>query len=88
MADWRKLSMAALLAEGKIDEAGCKVLKKELWEDGKIDDEEVKFLIELREAAQRKAKAKKEELTAAFNKLKPAFAIPPASRSRRRGDDR
>jgi uncharacterized tellurite resistance protein B-like protein len=69
MADWKKVALAAILADGKIDEAEVKVLKKELWADGKIDNEEVKFLIELRNTAQKKAKAKKEELTPAFNKL-------------------
>jgi len=69
MADWRKVAMAAILADGKIDEAEVKVLKKELWADGKIDDEEVRFLIDLRTVAQKKAKAKKEELTPAFEKL-------------------
>jgi uncharacterized tellurite resistance protein B-like protein len=69
MADWRKVAMAAILADGKVDEAEVKVLKKELWADGKIDEEEVKFLIELRGVAQKKAKAKKEELTAVFEKL-------------------
>jgi hypothetical protein len=69
MADWRKVAIAAILADGKIDETECKVLKKELYADGKIDMDEVKFLIELRNTAQKKAKAKKEELTPAFEKL-------------------
>jgi uncharacterized tellurite resistance protein B-like protein len=56
MADFRKLSIAALLADGKIDDAEVKVIKKELYADGKIDRKEVEFLIELRNAAQRKAK--------------------------------
>jgi hypothetical protein len=56
MADWRKLAMSALLADGKIDDTEVKVLRKALWADGKIDDDEVKFLIDLRNAAQKKAK--------------------------------
>jgi uncharacterized membrane protein YebE (DUF533 family) len=56
MADWRKVAIAALLADGVIDDAEVKVLKKELYADGKIDRKEVEFLIELRSAAQKKAK--------------------------------
>jgi len=67
MADWRKLAVAALLADGVIDETEVKVLRKELWADGKIDREEVEFLIELRNAAQKKAR--KEPLNPAFEKL-------------------
>lgn len=67
MADWRKVAMAAILADGKIDENEVKVLRKELWEDGQIDEEEVKFLIDLRNAAQKKAK--KEPMNPAFTKL-------------------
>jgi uncharacterized tellurite resistance protein B-like protein len=67
MADWRKLAVEAILADGKIDETEVKVLKKELWADGKIDRDEVKFLIELRNLAQKKAKG--EDLHPAFEKL-------------------
>jgi hypothetical protein len=67
MADWRKVAMAAILADGKIDEAEVKVLKKELYADGKIDKDEVLFLIELRSVAQKKAK--KEELLPVFEKF-------------------
>lgn len=69
MADWKKVAMAAILADGKIDETEVRVLKKALWADGKISDSEVQFLIELRTEAQKKAKAKKENLTPAFEKL-------------------
>ena len=61
MADWRKVALAAILSDGKIDENEVKVLKKELWADNKIDEEEVNFLVELRNQAQKKAKARKEE---------------------------
>jgi uncharacterized membrane protein YebE (DUF533 family) len=57
MADFRKLSIAALLADGKIDDAEVKVIKKELYADGQIDKKEVEFLIDLRNAAQKKAKS-------------------------------
>jgi hypothetical protein len=55
MANWRKVALAAILGDGVIDDGEVKMLKKELWEDGRIDSEEVKFLIELRNAAQKKA---------------------------------
>jgi hypothetical protein len=67
MPDWRKVAAAAILADNQIDENEIKILKKELKEeDGKIGDEGVKFLVELRNTAQKKLKAKKEELTPAF----------------------
>jgi hypothetical protein len=69
MANWRKVALAALLADGKIDENEVKVLRKELWADGKIDADEVKFLIELRNEAQKKAKASKAEVNAKFEAL-------------------
>jgi uncharacterized tellurite resistance protein B-like protein len=69
MANWRKLAITTLLADGKIDDDEVKALKKELWEDGKIDDEEVRFLIDLRNQAQIKAKAKKEEVNPKFTTL-------------------
>lgn len=56
MADWRKLAMSALLADGVIDEQEVKVIKKELLADGKIDRKELEFLVELRTQAQKKAK--------------------------------
>jgi hypothetical protein len=69
MADWRKVAQAAFLADNKIDQAEVRVLKKELWADNKIDKDEVAFLIELRNTAQKKAKAKKETLTSAFENM-------------------
>ena len=69
MAEWRKLAVQLTLADGKIDDDEVKILKKELWADGKIDKPEVDFLIELRNAAQKKAKARKEEVNANFEKL-------------------
>src|SRR4051794_19421032 len=70
MADWRKVAMAAILADGKVDAVEVKVLQKELKEeDGKIGEEGVKFLLDLRVAAQKKAKAKKEEVSEDFEKF-------------------
>ena len=40
MADWRKLAVDLVLADNVIDEAEVKVLKKHLYEDGKIDKNE------------------------------------------------
>jgi uncharacterized membrane protein YebE (DUF533 family) len=51
MADWQQLATAALLADGKIDDAETKVLQKQLYADGVIDKQEVKFLINLRNKA-------------------------------------
>jgi hypothetical protein len=48
MADWKKLSISVLLADGKVDATEIKILKKELWADGKIDAEEMDFLNKLR----------------------------------------
>src|SRR5205085_6493694 len=67
MADWRKVALSAFLADGVIDETEVKILKKELWADGKIDKDEVEFLIDLRNLAQKKAK--KEGLRPAFERL-------------------
>jgi uncharacterized tellurite resistance protein B-like protein len=69
MADWRKLALEAILADGKVDDAEVRVLQKELWADGKIDAKEVEFLIELRNTAQKKAKAKKESVNPKFETL-------------------
>src|SRR5262249_37201211 len=66
MADWRKTALAAILADGKIDDTEVRLLRKELWEDGQIDPDEVKFLIDLRNLAQKKAKGKVSE---GFEKL-------------------
>src|SRR5487761_517717 len=69
MADWRKLALEAILADGKIDDPEVKILQRELWADGKIDAKEVEFLIDLRNSAQKKAKAKKEEVNPKFETL-------------------
>src|SRR5262249_37554112 len=69
MADFRKLALEAILADGAIDDAEVRVLHKELWADGKIDAKEVEFLIELRNSAQKKAKAKKAAVNPKFETL-------------------
>jgi hypothetical protein len=56
MADWRKVAFAALLPDGVIEETGVNVIKKELYANGKIDQRELEFLIELRTAAQKRAR--------------------------------
>lgn len=67
MADYRKLALDAILSDGKIDEAEIKLLKKALYSDGKITAEECAFLIDLRNAAQKKLKG--EALSAKFVKF-------------------
>ncbi len=69
MADFRKLVISTLLADGQIDDKECAALKKELWADGKIDKTEVKFLIDLRNQAQKKAKALGTDVNPSFTKL-------------------
>jgi uncharacterized tellurite resistance protein B-like protein len=69
MADFQKLAIATLLADGKIDDDEVRALRKQLYEDGKIDKKEVDFLIELRNAAQKKAKAKQAKVNPNFTKL-------------------
>src|SRR3954453_20044902 len=51
MADWKKTAKSFLLADGSIDEREVAVLRKELFADGKIDDVEQDFLLELRHGA-------------------------------------
>lgn len=69
MADFRKLVISTLLADGQIDDKECSALRKELWADGKIDKKEVAFLIDLRNEAQKKAKALKTDVNPTFTKL-------------------
>jgi uncharacterized tellurite resistance protein B-like protein len=69
MADFRKLALDMILADGTIDDAEVRVLQRELWADGKIDAKEVQFLIDLRNSAQKKAKAKKAEVNPKFENL-------------------
>ena len=67
MADWRKLAVDLVLADNAIDENEVKILKKHLYEDGKIDKKEVEFLVELRNLGQKKVKG--QALSPAFEKF-------------------
>jgi hypothetical protein len=53
MADWKKTAKSFLLADGGIDDREVAVLRKELFADGKVDDIELDFLLELRRDAKR-----------------------------------
>ncbi|MEZ6142666.1 MAG: hypothetical protein R3B84_19060 [Zavarzinella sp.] len=52
MADWRKLSKALALADGRIDTKETEIIKKELYADGKIDRSELEWLLDVRKSAQ------------------------------------
>jgi uncharacterized tellurite resistance protein B-like protein len=67
MADWRKLAVDLVLADNVIDETEVKILKKHLYEDGKIDKKEVEFLVELRNLGQKRLKG--QALSPAFEKF-------------------
>lgn len=69
MADWRVLALDSILADGTIGDDKVRVLRKALWADGKINVDEVQFLVELRNRGQKKAKAKKEDINPNFEKL-------------------
>jgi hypothetical protein len=69
MTDWRKLALTLTLSDGAIDDSEVKVLKQELFNGGKIDKEDVNFLVELRGTAQKKAKSKGGRINPAFEKL-------------------
>jgi hypothetical protein len=65
--DWRDVAMKALLADGKVDEPEVALLKKALKSsEGTWFQEGVVFLRDLRAAYTKKAKAKKEDLSEAF----------------------
>ncbi len=68
MADWRRATLMTFLADG-VEDLGekLKALKRELMEDGKIDQEEIQFLTDLRIHAYKRAKTKKEKLDPAFD---------------------
>ena len=51
MANWRQLAMAALLADGHIDEREVAILRKEFFADRRIDRAEMEFLLEARKKA-------------------------------------
>src|SRR5687768_8709235 len=65
--EWRSVCMDALLADGKVDAKEVAVLRKALKrKEGGIHPEGMTFLVDLRAAATKKAKAKKEQLMPAF----------------------
>ena len=51
MADWKKLLKAVLLADGSVDASETALLRDEIMADAIVDDEEVEFLVTLRNAA-------------------------------------
>ena|SRR5436190_3770845 len=53
MADWKKTAKAFLLADGGIDDREVAVLRKEVFADGRADETEVDFLLELKRDAKR-----------------------------------
>jgi len=53
VADWKKTAKAFLLADGGIDDREVAVLRKELFADGRVDDVELDFLLELKRDAKR-----------------------------------
>lgn len=68
--DYREIALKALVADGTVNDAAIAILKKDLKAStGNWFQEGVKFLVELRDAYTRKAKAKKEELSEAFEKF-------------------
>lgn len=66
MADWREL-VADLVLAGGIEDAELKVLKKGLYNDGRIERKEVEFLVELRNRVNKKLKG--EPPSPAFEKF-------------------
>ena len=58
MADFRKLAIDLVAADGKVDREEIKVLKKSLYADNKISASEVEFLADLRAAVAKKGKRK------------------------------
>lgn len=51
MADWMKLAKELLLADGTIDRRETDLLRKEILADGKADDAELEFLLDLKRSA-------------------------------------
>jgi hypothetical protein len=58
MADFRKLAIDLVAADGKVDKEEIKVLKKSLYADNLIDLNEIEFLSDLRAAVVKKGKKK------------------------------
>ncbi len=70
MADWRRVTIMTFLADG-VQNLGekLKALKKELLEDEVLDEQEIKFLTDLRTNAHKRAKSKKATLDPAFDAM-------------------
>jgi hypothetical protein len=51
MANWMKLAKELLLADGTIDRRETDLLRKEILADGKADDGELEFLLDLKRSA-------------------------------------
>ena len=51
MADWRKLSKALALADGRIDTKEYEIIKTELFADGKLDRSEIEWLLDVKKSA-------------------------------------
>jgi hypothetical protein len=68
MADWRRTARMIFLADG-VKKLGTKLkaLKRELMEDNKLDLDEIRFLMDLRTLAGKRAKAKKVNVDPAFD---------------------
>jgi hypothetical protein len=65
--EWRDITLKAFLADGKVDEPEIAILKRELKAStGNWFQEGVTFLVDLRNAYTKKAKAKKEPLSDVF----------------------
>jgi hypothetical protein len=58
MADFRKLAIDLVAADGKVDREEIKVLRKALYADNVIDLNEIQFLSELRAAVVKKGRKK------------------------------
>lgn len=58
MADFRKLAIDLVAADGKVDREEIKVLKDSLYADNRISLSEVEFLADLRAAVAQKGKKK------------------------------
>ena len=61
MADWKKLSKKALLADGRIDLKETSIIRDEIFADDRVDKSELEFLFSLRKEA--------ESCVQAFNEL-------------------
>ncbi len=76
MPDFKKLAVAAILADGKIDETEVKVLQKELKDEGgAYSNDAARFLIELREIAHKKKKDVTPAFETFFFKVVTAFVL-------------